>query len=298
MRYKVRMRIQWFPGHMTTAREAAAEAMANVDLVIEVLDARIPHSSCNPLIEALRMKRQRPALKLLNKADLADPERTRAWLEHYNARPGVRAVALDATARGDVARIPSACRQLAPHRGTIEKPLRMMIMGVPNVGKSTLLNTLLKRRVAKVGDAPAITKVQQRLQLGEDMWLIDTPGMLWPKLELQGGVHLAVCNAVGPAAYRTEDVAAVLAEYLMADYPGALAGRYGAQPTVATGQELLAWVAAQCHLQGDRGEPESTRAADRLLHDFRAGALGRISLETPAQVAAWPVEPPAVEKKR
>jgi ribosome biogenesis GTPase A len=148
------MSIQWFPGHMTSARRKAAETMEFTDVVIEVLDARAPEASCNPMIRELREHRQRPCLKILNKADLADPAVTQAWLDFYNKQPGVRAVALCCKNASDAAKIPKLCQPLAPHRNSTHKPLRLMIMGIPNVGKSTLMNMLLKRRVANVGDEP------------------------------------------------------------------------------------------------------------------------------------------------
>jgi len=177
------MSIQWFPGHMNAARKKAAESMEKVDLVIEVLDGRVPQASSNPMIEALRLARQRPCLKLLNKSDLSDPEATRAWIAHYAKQPQVHAVAISCRKPADVAKIPALALKLAPHRGTNLKPLRVMIMGIPNVGKSTLMNALLKKRVAKVGDEPAVTKSQQRLYLGNNIVLIDTPGLMWPKIE-------------------------------------------------------------------------------------------------------------------
>ncbi len=157
--------------------------MRNTDLVIEVLDARAPLSSCNPVFERLRRAGQRPALKLLNKSDVADPEQTRRWLQHYNAQPGVQAIGLCAKKQGELERILTACRALRPDRGAPDKPLRMMILGIPNVGKSTLMNAILKRHVAHVGDEPAITKIQMFHRLGPGMSLVDTPGMLWPGME-------------------------------------------------------------------------------------------------------------------
>jgi ribosome biogenesis GTPase A len=146
------MSINWFPGHMVAARKKAAETMERTNVVIEVLDARLPEASCNPIIHELRVHRQRPCLKILNKADLADPVVTQAWLTFYNSQKDVKAVALSCKKPGDVAKVPGLCQALAPHRGTNLKPLHMMIMGIPNVGKSTLMNALLKRRVAAVGD--------------------------------------------------------------------------------------------------------------------------------------------------
>ena len=187
------MAIQWFPGHMDQARKHAARAMKSVDVVIEVVDARLPEASSNPLIRTLREQRQRPCLKVLNKADLADPSATEAWLAFYNRQTGVSAVALSCKKPADVARIPALCQKIAPHRNDNFKPLRMMIMGIPNVGKSTLMNALLKRRVAAVGDEPAVTKTQQRLDLNARMSLIDTPGLMWPKIRYPSdGMMLAL----------------------------------------------------------------------------------------------------------
>ncbi len=167
---------------MTSARKKAAETLAMADVVVEVLDARLPAASSNPMIHELRAFRQRPCLKLLNKADLADPEATKAWLRYFSEQPGVSAVAISCKKAGDVARIPALAQKLAPHRNDAVKPLRLMIMGIPNVGKSTLLNALVKKKVAAVGDQPAVTKSQQRIDISSRLTLYDTPGMLWPKI--------------------------------------------------------------------------------------------------------------------
>src|SRR6185295_5187162 len=215
------MTIQWFPGHMSIARKKAAETMEWVDVVIEIVDARLPEASSNPMIRTLRNHRQRPALKLLNKADLADPVATRAWLDFYNRQQGINAVALTCKKTADVARVTGYCRTLAPHRSDNTKPLRMMIMGIPNVGKSTLMNALVKRRVAAVGDEPAITKTQQSIDLGPGLTLIDTPGLMWPKIEYESdGYMLAASHAIGTNEVMEEEVAAFLGEILLARYPG------------------------------------------------------------------------------
>ena len=204
------MPIQWFPGHMASARKKAAEAMASTDVVIEVTDARLPEASSNPMIGELRRFRNRPCLKLLNKSDLADPAVTRMWMDFYNRQPGVKAVAISAKSAAEVARIPALCSQLAPHRDDGVKPLRMMIMGIPNVGKSTLMNALLKRKVAKVGDEPAVTKHQQTIDLGPGMTLTDTPGMMWPKIDYDAdGYMLAASHAIGRNAVIDESERAI-----------------------------------------------------------------------------------------
>jgi ribosome biogenesis GTPase A len=278
------MSIQWFPGHMNSARRKAAETMEFTDVVIEVLDARLPGASCNPLITELRLHRQRPCLKILNKADLADPEITKAWLDYYNKLAGVRAVALSCNNASDAARVPNLCQPLAPHRDNTHKPLRMMIMGIPNVGKSTLMNMLLKRRVANVGDEPAVTKSQQCHKLNDHMTLTDSPGLLWPKIEKpEDGLMLATIHAIGRNAVIEEDVAEFLAATLLARYPGLLAARYGLAEEGLDGVDVIEAVAKKrgCLLKGRGGELDLEKAAMILLTEYRSGKLGRISLEIP-----------------
>jgi ribosome biogenesis GTPase A len=283
------MSIQWFPGHMTSARRKAAETMEFIDVVIEVLDARLPEASCNPMITELRLHRQRPCLKILNKADLADPEVTKAWLRYFNTQPGVRAVALSCKNAGDAARVPNLCQPLAPHRDSTHKPLRMMIMGIPNVGKSTLMNMLLKRRVANVGDEPAVTKSQQSLKLNDLMTVTDSPGLLWPKIEKpEDGLMLATIHAIGRNAVNEEEVAEFLAATLLARYPGLLAARFGFAEAGMDGVDVIEAIARKrgCLLKGRGGEPDLEKAAMILLTDYRGGKLGRISLEVPGTQAA------------
>ena len=279
------MSIQWFPGHMNSARKKAAEAMEFIDVVIEVLDARLPEASCNPMIKELREHRQRPCLKILNKADLADPAATQAWLNFYNKQPGVKAVALSCKNVGDAAKVPKLCQPLAPHRNNTHKPLRMMIMGIPNVGKSTLMNMLLKRRVAHVGDEPAVTKSQQSHNINDHMTLTDSPGLLWPKIENpEDGLKLATIHAIGRNATIDEEVAEYLAATLLARYPGLLAARYGVIEQGMDGMGAVEAIAKKrgCLLKGRGSELDLEKAAMILLTEYRGGKLGRISLETPA----------------
>lgn len=284
------MPIQWFPGHMAAARKKAGETLAAADVVIEVVDARIPEASTNPMIHQLRRHRQRPCLKILNKADLADPDATSAWLAHYSAQPDVHAVALSCKKSGDVARVRGLAARLAPYRTGPGKPLRLIIMGIPNVGKSTLMNALLKRRVAKVGDEPAVTKTQQRLDLDDDTVLIDTPGMMWPKIEHDlDGYMLAASHAIGRNAVIDEEVATQLGALLLARYPHRVAERYRLAPDALDaldGESLVEAVARRRGFVVRGGGIDLEKAALTLLQDYRDGALGRISLETPASRAA------------
>jgi ribosome biogenesis GTPase A len=280
------MPIQWFPGHMTSARKKAAETMARTDVVVEVLDARLPEASANPMIAELRRARQRPCLKLLNKADLADPVVTQAWLDFYARQPGVTAVAISCKKPGDAAKVPALCRRIAPHRNDNTKPLRMMIMGIPNVGKSTLMNALLKRRIAAVGDEPAVTKSQQSFDLGPGMTITDTPGLMWPKIEHDAdGYMLAASHAIGRNAVIDEEVATFLAGILLARYPALLAARYKLDVAELDAVGVVETVGKKrgC-LRG--GVLDMEKAAMILLTDYRTGALGRISLETPETRAA------------
>ena len=277
------MAIQWYPGHMNAAKKKAAETMENTDLVIEVVDARLPEASCNPMVEELRLFRQRPCLKILNKTDLADPDATAAWVAYYNAQEGVTAYAMTTKKPGEVARIPELAKSLAPHRGVPTKPLRIMIMGIPNVGKSTLMNALLKKRVAKVGDEPAVTKQQQKLYLDKNTVLVDTPGMLWPKIALPSdGLMLAASHAIGSNALIEEEVAEFLAGELLVHYPELLVARYGFKD-IETFDAIgvVEGVGLKRGFRQKGGDLDYEKASHTFLGDYRSGILGRISLETP-----------------
>ncbi|MDT7929110.1 ribosome biogenesis GTPase YlqF [Tepidimonas sp.] len=296
------MSVQWFPGHMHATLKALRERLKAIDVVIELLDARLPGSSANPLLAELIGAR--PTLKVLNKADLADPVRTEQWLAHYNAQPRTRAIALHAHVPGPARTLVAECRRLAPHRGGMVKPLRVLIAGIPNVGKSTLINTLVGKRAAKAADEPGVTKQEQRVVLADDVYLVDAPGMLWPKIVVpESGDWLAASGAVGRNAYDEEEVALALLRVLQADYPGLLAARYrlgGAVEQIAAepAHELLAAIGRKrgALLPGGRIDPH--KAGEALLADFRAGAIGRITLETPQAFATWRAAAEAAEAER
>ena len=275
------MSVNWFPGHMDSARKEAAKAMAKIDVVIEILDARVPGASSNPLIERMRLHRQRPCLKVLNKSDLADPEVTAAWVRHFGKDKAVRAVALSCKKAAEVARIPALAAGLAPHRDGGVKDLRMMVMGVPNAGKSTFVNALLKRKAAKTGDEPAITRHQSRFDLGNDMVLIDTPGLMYSIKHPDDGLMLAASHAIGENAFISEEVAVFLAEVLLARYPDLVEKRYGFKTATLDGPGLVEAIARKRGYLLKGGRVDYEKAGNALVHDYRSGALGRISLETP-----------------
>jgi ribosome biogenesis GTPase A len=281
------MAIAWFPGHMGSARKKAAETMGRIDVVVELLDARLPGASSNPLIERLRRERQRPCLKILNKADLADPEATAAWLRHFGGEKLVKAVALSCKRPGDVAKVPRLAASLVPHRDSTLKPVRMMVMGAPNVGKSTLINALLKRKAAKTGDEPAVTRQQSRFELDERHELIDTPGLMPPAIAHESdGLMLGASHLIGPESYDDEVVGTFLAQLLLERYPGLVRTRYGVEPAGMDGHRLISTIAKNRGYLRKGGEPHFEKAARALLQDYRSGLIGRVTLETPQSRAA------------
>lgn len=293
------MSIQWFPGHMNSTRYAIKERMkAGLDVVIELLDARLPGSSRNPLLAQLT--EGKPSLKLLNKQDLADPARTAEWLAHYNALPETRAIGLDASITAPAKALMGACRELAPNRGGMAKPLRVLICGIPNVGKSTLINTLMGKRAAKTGDEPGITKVEQKLVLENDFYLFDTPGMLWPKIIVpEAGFNLAASGAVGRNAFVEEEVAVELLAYLRRHYAAQLQERYKLEVDPAlSDEELLEQLGRKRGAVLSGGRVNLQKAAEILMYEFRQGTLGRITLETPAEFAQWQARAEIAEQER
>ncbi|ACM32814.1 MAG: ribosome biogenesis GTPase YlqF [Diaphorobacter sp.] len=296
------MAIQWFPGHMHLTRKAIGERIKDIDVVIELLDARLPGSSSNPLLAELTG--HKPALKVLNKQDVADPTRTPAWLAWYNARPGTSAIALDASDAAPARRLIDACRQLAPNRRGLSKPMRVLICGIPNVGKSTLINTLSAKREAKTGDEAGVTKQEQRIVLDDDFYLWDTPGMLWPRITVpESGYKLAASGAVGRNAYDEEEVALELLAYLKQHYAPLLDARYklgldAAAIAAKHDDELLELIARKRGAVMSGGRLNLQKAAEIVLTDLRSAALGRVTLETPAEFEAWLAAAEVQEKER
>jgi ribosome biogenesis GTPase A len=235
------------------------------------------------------LTRGKPALKVLNKQDLADPELTALWLAHYQAQPGTKALALDASATAPARQLIAACRELAPLRGGMVKPVRVLICGIPNVGKSTLINTLAGQRAAKTGDEPGITKLEQKIMLASDFHLFDTPGMLWPRITVeQSGYHLAASGGIGRNAYDEEEVAMALLGSVRQRYGDRLRARYKlADFSAITDEALLADLGRKRGGLLAGGRVNMQKAAEIAINDFRTGHWGRITLETPEQFAQW-----------
>ena len=277
------MTTHWYPGHMNKARRAIAESMPATDVLIEVVDARMPAASSNPVINELC--KGKPRLKVLGKSDLADPAITTGWVRHFETDPSkskVLTVALGTVRPSEVrARVSELCKQLAPHRLQPHKQLRAMVVGIPNVGKSTLINTLANRKVTKTGDAPAVTKGQQLITLESGMTVSDTPGILWPTMEGDATLRLAFGGAIPDTAMDYERVALFGAEFLLARYPDLLRAHFKLQSLPPSPSELLEAIGRKrgCLVRG--GAVDMHKAADALLRGFRSGALGRVTLETP-----------------
>jgi ribosome biogenesis GTPase A len=246
------------------------------------------------------LTRGKPTLKVLNKQDLADPALTALWLAHYQALPSTQALALDASEAAPARALIAACRALAPLRGGMVKPVRVLICGIPNVGKSTLINTLHGQRVAKTGDEPGITKLEQKIVLANDFYLFDTPGMLWPRIVVeQSGYNLAASGGIGRNAYDEEEVALALLARVRQRYADRLRSRYKlADFGTASDEALLADVARKRGGLLPGGIVNLQKAAEIAIMDFRGGAWGRITLESPAEFAQWSADAMVLDAQR
>lgn len=278
------MSINWFPGHMHKARKEIAEVMPQVDIIIELLDARIPSSSENPLVPELRG--DTPCVKVLNKADLADPGLTGEWIAQLQKTPGVTALPVSQNQPDAVRNLLGLCERLLPHRNLDKRAARALILGVPNVGKSTVINTLAGRAIAKTGNEAGITKAQQRIKLPNDIVLTDTPGFLWPKLNPpECGYRLALTGAIKDTAFDYADIALFAAEYLAKAYPQALLERYGLEAMPEGDLEILEAIGRQRACVRKGGGVDLQKVSTLLVTEFRTGLLGGITLETPEMVA-------------
>ncbi len=276
------MAINWFPGHMATAKKEIRRAMPDVDFILEILDARIPFSSENPLVVALR--RNKPAIKVLNKSDLADPRVTAAWIAEIERRPGVKARTIQSNHPGQARALLELGRSLLPPDRTATRKILVMVLGVPNVGKSTVINALAGRYIAKTGNKPAVTKMEQRIHNVGDFILLDTPGFLWPRLTPAAcGYRLAVTGAVADTAVDYQELGLFAAEALRRDYPEALRARYRLDELPEDAMGILEAIAARRACVRKGGGIDLQKVSELLVRELRQGLLGRISLERPRE---------------
>lgn len=286
------MTIQWFPGHMTHAKKKIEELKDEIDIVIELLDARAPFSSCNPLLQ--NIIRHKRTIRVLNKSDLSDPIVSKVWLDYFSKKDNNHAILGDKDNKKQRDRIIHLCREMAPARGnSFEKPLRVMITGIPNVGKSTLINQLVGKKSAKTGDIPAVTKTTQRLYIDDNFIIFDTPGMMWQKIRYpQIGFNLAICNSIGRNALDEELIALYLLEFIQnsnSSYQDQLTLRYKLKPEHLdlSPDKLLDTLANKRGCIGARGIIDRQRISEIVIQDFREGKIGKISLETPELWDKW-----------
>ncbi len=238
------MQIQWYPGHMHKASKEIKYALPDIDLLIEILDARIPYSSQNPMLA--RLRGGKPCIRVLNKTDLADPELTKQWQEYLEREQAVKTLAVTTQQPDKIKQIIDLCGKMLPDRTAAGKVIRTMIMGIPNVGKSTIINVLAGRVIAKTGNEPAVTKQQQRINLGKNIVLSDTPGVLWPNVENRhSGYRLAATGAVKDTAFEHADIALYALDYLRRAYPEPLRQRYRLETLPAEAQALLEVIGAK-----------------------------------------------------
>ena len=279
------MNVQWYPGHMTKAKRQMQEDLKLIDLIIELVDARVPLSSRNPDIDQLGQNKSR--LILLNKADLADERQNEAWKEYFQKR-GFHVVKVDSRNGSGMKTIQNviqeACKEKIERdrrRGIKNRPIRAMVAGIPNVGKSTFINTFAGKACAKTGNRPGVTKGKQWIRLNKNVELLDTPGILWPKFEDQTvGLRLALIGSIKDEILNVDELAVELVKFIKAEYPGLLAQRYEVSEENDI-IELISAVAVNRKCLSKGGEPDYSKAAALIIDDFRSGKLGHITLERP-----------------
>jgi ribosome biogenesis GTPase A len=277
------MSINWYPGHMHKARKEIIKTLTNIDILIEVVDARLPYSSQNPIIADLR--HGKPTIIILNKCDLADPGITLQWQQYYESHSHIKTLACQQEKPGKTKEILDLCKQIAIEKDSSYKAVNAMIVGIPNVGKSTIINTLAGKIIAKVGNEPAVTKHQQQINLAHRIILHDTPGILWPKIENEhSGYRLAASGAIKNTAMEYEDVGFYTAEYLLDNYPELLKQRYQLKDTPGSPLELLELIGKRRGAKQARGRVNLHKVCEILLHEFRQGAIGAITLEQPIMI--------------
>lgn len=291
------MALHWFPGHMHKALKEIKESISQVDILIEVLDARIPYSSENP--EITKVRGDKPVLKILNKFDLADPELTAQWQAHLESERGIKTITTSTDNPENSKQIIELVQSICAQKHASVRSINAMITGIPNVGKSTLINLLAERTIAKTGNEPAVTKSQQRINIGQGIVLYDTPGVLWPKLENPNSIYrLAASGAVKNTAMEFDDVGFYAADYLIKAYPEEIKARFKLDELPDTEIEFLEAAAKSRGAIMKGGRVNLHKICEVLLTELQAGKLGRITLETPDMIIQEKIEiREAAEKK-
>lgn len=278
------MTIQWFPGHMAKARREVTEKLKLVDIIFELIDARLPLSSRNPMID--EVINQKPRLLILNKSDMADEHETRKWVEYF-AQRGHKAVAINSLEGKGLQQVTKAAQEILKEkfdrmksRGMKPRAIRAMIVGIPNVGKSTLINRLAKKNIAKTGNTPGVTKAQQWIKVGKELELLDTPGILWPKFEDQEvGFKLALTGAIKDTITNMEDLAVYGLRFLSIHYPARMEERYGFQFVHEDLVETFDHIGKLRRVFGSGGEIDYDQVAQLIVRDIRGLQLGKLTFD-------------------
>ena len=284
------MKIQWYPGHMTKAKRMMVEDIKLIDLVIELVDARIPYSSRNPDIDKLAQGKSR--VILLNKSDLCDDRKSDEWIDYFQSK-GFLVVKLDSRNKSNMKNIKTiiakACEEKKAKdrkKGIINRPVRAMVVGIPNVGKSTFINSFAGKSCAKTGNKPGVTKGKQWIKLNKDVELLDTPGILWPKFDDEMvGTNLAYIGSINDQIINMTELALELIEFLQTRYPGRLAERYGENIDSSEAPQIIGEIAKVRGCLKKGGEIDYDKAVSILFDDFRSGKIGKITIETPADIS-------------
>lgn len=277
------MAIQWFPGHMHKAQKEVKEIFNQVDVFIEVLDARIPFSSQNPMIEEIRQ--DKPTIKILNKCDLADPEWTEQWQAHFEQESSIKTLVFNSQTGDKHQQVVSLIKKMVPEKADTIKTIHALIIGIPNVGKSTLINNICGRTIAKTGNEPAVTKHQQRIKLEDNIVLIDTPGMLWPNIENpNSGFRLAITGGIKETAFELPDIASYAAEFMLKHYPQNLQNRFQLQELPSTDIELLEQIGRKRGCLRAGGMVDLEKVSRLFIMEYRDNQMGFLTLETPQMI--------------
>lgn len=280
------MSIQWYPGHMHKAQKEIKQNLHKMDLIIEVVDARIPLSSSNPVIADLTsyQGKNTPLIRLMNKCDLASESITQLWKDYFSQQNSTQAISINAQQTSDIKKIIPLAKKLMPQKVSKQQPINAMIMGIPNVGKSTIINALAGRKIAKVGNEPAVTQRQQRIDL-QALTLFDTPGILWPKIENQSSSYrLAITGAIKDTALSYDEIAFFLIDYLKANFADVLRDKYQLETVDLQTEQLMEDIGKKRGCLASGGRVDLDKVSKIIIHDYRAGKLTNISLETPDMI--------------